>query len=130
MKHSTMEKRVAEKRAQEKRALEAERKAQAEAEALLECQTIYKDIWRAFEMRRKTSRAAAYAALQSDYCRFAEKLVPAIMTDSERMKVVLECEEYMKGEAAPHEDPRELMRQWLSGETDLSKIPLEKKAVM
>jgi hypothetical protein len=111
--------------AQQKREKEIAERALAEAERAADCKTIYDDIWRAFDMDRKKGKSFAYTHLQSAYSKFASYLVPTVMSETERMKVIMECEQHMK-EDMRGEDPRELMASWIRGEIDLSRTPLEK----
>lgn len=84
-------------------------------------------MWKQFAEDWKKSKSFAYANLLRNLTFSASDLVPSYMTAKEHMAMIAEATEHTKsGEHSAHEDPRELVGSWLRGESDLSRIPLEK----
>jgi translation elongation factor EF-Ts len=87
---------------------------------------IYERIWAKFSVDRKKSRSTAYRNLQRALSMHAADLVPNYLTAKEHMSMIAEIEDWTKNEKESDTgDPSELMAQWLRGQTELSRIPLE-----
>lgn len=88
--------------------------------------SIYEKIWIDFGRDRQQSRSTAYRNLQRALSKHAADLVPAYLTAKEHMSMIAEIEDWTKNEKESDTgDPSELMAQWLRGENELSRIPLE-----
>lgn len=91
-----------------------------------EARGIYEKIWSQFGKDRTTSRSTAYRNLQKALSKHAADLVPAYLTAREHMSMISDIEDWTKAEKESDTgDPAELMAQWLRGQTELSRIPLE-----
>jgi hypothetical protein len=112
------------------RAKDALDRANAEAEEIQRSKTVYENIWAQFAADSKqTGKSAAYANLKANLALSSSYLVPYMMTATEHMKVIASCDEHIKGDGGkPEEDPRQLIAQWLRGEIELSRVPLEEPA--
>ena len=87
---------------------------------------IYERIWEKFSADRKKSRSTAYRNLQRELSKHAADLVPAYLTAREHMTMIADIEDWTKAEKESDTgDPSELLAQWLRGESELSRIPLE-----
>ena len=118
---------LAEAKAEEKRLSQAAKKAEKEARALEHAKMIYEGMWQQFAEDWKKGKSLAYSNLLCNLTKWASDLVPVYMTAKEHMQLIGEATEYAKSDGrVSHEDPRELMSQWLREEIDLSRIPLEK----
>lgn len=97
----------------------------------IECQksakTAFDQIWRKFGKNRKKGRASAFTELLQDLTSHSTELVPFYMTAKEFVGIISEIETHTKGDGGTNQgEPREIVEQWLSGKTDMSRIPLEK----
>jgi hypothetical protein len=96
-------------------------------EELESAKAVYDSIWAQFAVDRQNNRAQAYAKLQQNFAKFAAQLVPAYMTAKEHVSIIGDIEQYTKGDQqSASGDPQQLISSWLRGESDLSRIPLEK----
>ena len=117
-------------RAAQKRAQEAADRAQLEAKQVEQAKNVYDNIWLEFAKDSKKSRSLAYSNLKQNLAEFASYLVPYLLTAKEHMALITEAEQHIKGEGQhAQEDPRSLVGSWLRGETELSRIPLEKTVI-
>lgn len=115
----------------ERREIEALEVAAAEAHEIKIAKDAYANMWDQFAKDSKKSKSNAYANLKENLALLSSFLVPHIMTAKEHMALIAESELHIKGEdGRAQEDPRTLLASWLRGEIDLSRIPLEKVAVV
>ena len=122
----------AEAHAAELRAQRAMEVAETEAAKHEEAKAAYDDIWAAFSKDLKRGKAYANTNLLENLTIFASLLVPIMMTAKEHTTLIMELAEKTSSEkgGTAGEDPTDLMGKWLRGETDLSRIPLEKSKVL
>ncbi len=122
----------AEEHAAELRAQRAMEVAEAEAKKQGEAKEAYDEIWRAFSLDLKKGKSYANANLLENLTNFASLLVPIVMTAKEHTSLIMELAEKTSGKegGTSSEDPITLVSAWLSGKTDLSRIPLEKAKVL
>lgn len=112
----------------EVRAEAVEKAAEREAKSIAHAKSVYENMWKQFAEDWKKGKALAYTNLLSNLTFWASDLVPAYMTAKEHMAMIAEATEHAKRDgASAHEDPRQLISSWLRGDSELSRIPLEKQ---
>ena len=116
-------------KAAERRAREAKAAAEAEAQDIDRARRLYRNIWRQFaEDTKEKGKSAAYNGLKENYALCADDLVPHIMTATEHMRVIGDCDKNIDPGGIAGEDIREVVEKWLRGDIELSRIPLEAPA--
>lgn len=113
-------------KAAQRRAKEAMERAQQEAEEIERSKTVYENIWNDFaEDSKKGGKSLAYTNLKSNLAMAAPYLVPRMMTVKEHIAAIAECDKNIVGDGGVEgEDIRVVVEKWLSGEIELSRIPL------
>ena len=118
-----------ERKAELKNARIAAAQIRKENNARENAKEVYTTIWAQFSEDRKKGRAFAYAKLIEGLNKHCSDLVPTYMTDRDRFGIIKEAESFIgENEQSQHESIPEMVGKWLSGEIELSRIPLEKKA--
>jgi hypothetical protein len=122
---------AAEQAAAYKRAEEMKARENAEHVAIEAAKNYYDNCWADFAKDSKKSKSLAYNNLKDNLAEGASFLVPILMTAKEHMAMIADADSHIKGDTGQvQEDPRSLMAQWIRGEIELSRIPLEKAAVL
>lgn len=95
-----------------------------------DAKSIYESIWAKFAEDRKVNRAMAYTNLQKAFAEHAADLVPGYLTAKEHMSMVADIEVWTKSDKQSESgDPLQMMSDWLQGNVELSRTPLEQTKV-